>query len=114
MASITVAQLASLEEYGVIGRRKGGNDLYNEDTVEIAAAAAGLLRAGIDARHLRAWRTSVEREAGLYEQLVMPLLRQRNPQARGQVLSQLDELSALGAKLRSALLRASVHEQLDV
>jgi DNA-binding transcriptional MerR regulator len=114
MASITVAQLASLEEYGVIGRRKGGNDLYNEDTVEIAAAAAGLLRAGIDARHLRAWRTSVEREAGLYEQLVMPLLRQRNPQARGQVVAQLDELSSLGAKLRGALLRAAVHEQLDL
>ena len=86
MASITAAQLASLEEYGVIGRRKGATDLYTEDTVEIAAAAGGLLRAGIDARHLRAWRTSVEREVGLYEQLVMPLLRQRNPEARHQVV----------------------------
>jgi DNA-binding transcriptional MerR regulator len=114
MASITAAQLASLEEYGVIGRRKGGSDLYNEETVEIAAAAAGLLRAGIDARHLRAWRTSVEREVGLYEQLVMPLLRQRNPQARTHVVSQLEELNSLGAKLRSALLRAAVHEQLDL
>ena len=114
MASITVAQLASLEEYGVIGRRKGANDLYTEETVEIAAAAGGLLRAGIDARHLRAWRTSVEREVGLYEQLVMPLLRQRNPQARGQVVTQLEQLNSLGANLRSALLRAAVHEQLDL
>ena len=54
MASITAAQLASLEEYGVIGRRKGATDLYTEANVEIAAAAGGLLRAGIDARHLRA------------------------------------------------------------
>jgi hypothetical protein len=114
MASITVVQLASLEEYGVIGRRKGANDMYTEETVEIAAAAGGLLRAGIDARHLRAWRTSVEREVGLYEQLVMPLLRQRNPQARGQVVTQLEQLNALGANLRSALLRAAVHEQLDL
>ena len=114
MASITVSELASLEEYGVIARRKGNNDLYTEDTVEIAAAAGGLLRAGIDARHLRAWRTSVEREVGLYEQLVMPLLRQRNPQARGQVVAQLEELNSLGAKLRSALLRAAVHDQLDL
>ena len=58
--------------------------------MEIAAAAGGLLRAGIDARHLRAWRTSVEREVGLYEQLVMPLLRQRNPQARGLAVAQLE------------------------
>ena len=82
--------------------------------MEIAAAAAGLLRAGIDARHLRAYRTSVEREVGLYEQLVMPLLRQRNPQARHNVAAQLDELNELGAKLRSALLRAAVHDQLDL
>lgn len=114
MASITAAQLASLEEYGVIGRRKGATDLYTEESVEIAAAAAGLLRVGIDARHLRAYRTSVEREVGLYEQLVMPLLRQRNPQARNNVAAQLNELDDLGAKLRSALLRAAVHEQLDL
>ncbi len=114
MASITAAQLASLEEYGVIGRRKGHGELFTEESVEIAAAAAGLLRAGIDARHLRAYRTSVEREVGLYEQLVMPLLRQRNPQARHNVAAQLDELNELGAKLRSALLRAAVHDQLDL
>ena len=114
MASVTAAQLAALEEYGVIGRRKSGSDLYSEDAVEIAAAAGGLLRAGIDARHLRAWRTSVEREVGLYEQLVMPTLRHRNPEARSLAVAQLDELNDFGAKLRSALLRAAVREQLEL
>jgi DNA-binding transcriptional MerR regulator len=114
MASVTATQLAALEEYGVIGRRKGGSDLYSEDAVEIAAAAGGLLRAGIDARHLRAWRTSVEREVGLYEQLVMPTLRHRNPEARGLAVAQLDELNDYAAKLRSALLRAAVRDQLEL
>jgi DNA-binding transcriptional MerR regulator len=114
MASVTAAQLAALEEYGVIGRRKGGSDLYSEDAVEIAAAAGGLLRAGIDARHLRAWRTSVEREVGLYEQLVTPTLRHRNPEARSLAVAQLDELNDCAAKLRSALLRAAVREQLEL
>ena len=63
-------------------KRGGAGDLYGDEAVEIAAAAGGFLRAGVDARHLRAWRTSAEREAGLYEQLILPLLRQRNPQAR--------------------------------
>ena len=49
--------------------KRSGGDLYGDEAVEIAAAAGGFLRAGVDARHLRAWRTSVEREAGLYEQL---------------------------------------------
>ena len=114
MASVTREQLAALEEYGVIAKRRSSTELYGEDAVEIAAAAGGFLRAGVDARHLRAWRTSVEREVGLYEQLVMPLLRQRNPQARAEATRQLDELNVLGAKLRNALLRATVHQQFQL
>jgi hypothetical protein len=91
-----------------VQRKGGAGDLYGEDAVEIAAAAGGFLHAGVDARHLRAWRTSVEREAGLYEQLVLPLLRQRNPQARAQVAARLEELDTLGTKLRAALMRAEL------
>ena len=61
-----------LEDYGVVPKRAGAGELYGDEAVEIAAAAGGFLRAGVDARHLRAWRTSVEREAGLYEQLILP------------------------------------------
>ena len=114
MASITLVQLKSLEEYGVLGKRKGSGDLYGEEAVEIAAAAGGFLRAGVDARHLRAWRTSVEREVGLYEQLIVPLLRQRHPQARAQAMEHLEELNGLGAKLRTALMRSAVHQHLDL
>jgi DNA-binding transcriptional MerR regulator len=113
MASVTPAQLAELEDYGVVNRRGGAGELYGEDAVEIAAAAGGFLRAGVDARHLRAWRTSVEREAGLYEQLILPVLRQRNPQARANAASQLAELDALGARLRSAMMRATLRQYLE-
>jgi len=114
MASITSTQLASLEEYGVVSHRKGAGDLYGDEAVEIAAAAGGFLRAGVDARHLRAWRTSVEREVGLYEQLIVPLLRQRHPQARAQAMEQLEDLNGLGAKLRNALMRSAVRQHLDL
>jgi DNA-binding transcriptional MerR regulator len=112
MASVTRDQLAQLEEYGVVPKRSGG-DLYGDEAVEIAAAAGGFLRAGVDARHLRAWRTSVEREAGLYEQLIVPMLRQRNPQARSQAASQLSDLDALGARLRAAMMRAALRPYLE-
>jgi DNA-binding transcriptional MerR regulator len=113
MASITPEQLAQLEDYGVVTHRAGVDDLFGDEAVEIASAAGGFLRAGVDARHLRAWRTSVEREAGLYEQLILPLLRQRNPQARGQVAARLDELDGLGTKLRSALMRAALRQYME-
>jgi DNA-binding transcriptional MerR regulator len=114
MAGVTVAQLKSLEEYGVVQRRKGSPDLYGDEAVEIASAAGGFLRAGVDARHLRAWRTSVEREVGLYEQLILPSLRQRHPQARAQAMEQLEELHGLGSKLRNALMRTTVRQHLEL
>ena len=82
--------------------------------MEIAAAAGGFLRAGVDARHLRAWRTSAEREAGLYEQLILPVLRQRNPQARSHAATRLDELETLGSKLRAAMMRSVLRRYLEL
>lgn len=114
MASVTPEQLAELEEYGVVSQRSGGGDLYGDDAVEIASAAGGFMRAGLDARHLRAWRTSAEREVGLYEQLVLPVLRQRNPQARAQVAARLQELAGLGARLRAAMMRAALRRYLEM
>ena len=82
--------------------------------MEIAAAAGRFLRAGVDARHLRAWRTSAEREAGLYEQLILPVLRQRNPQARSDATARLDELETLGGKLRTAMMRSVLRRYLEL
>ena len=113
MASITREQLAQLEEYGVVPKRGNAGDLYGDEAVEIAAAAGGFLRAGVDARHLRAWRTSADREAGLYEQLILPTLRQRNPQARTQAAKHIGELDALGGQLRAAMMRAALRQYLE-
>jgi len=109
MASISPDELAQLEEYGVLNRRGAvPGDLYNDDAVAIAATGGAFMRAGVDVRHLRAYRTSAEREASLYEQLVVPLLRQRNPQARQQAGERLEQLTTLGAKLRAAMMRSTL------
>ena len=113
MAGVSREELAQLQEYGVVARRGGAGDLYGDDAVDIAAAAGGFLRAGVDARHLRSFRTSAEREAGLYEQLILPALRQRNPQARAQAATRLHELDALGARLRSAMMRSALRRHLE-
>ncbi|MGH9269728.1 MAG: hypothetical protein ACRDZ2_00470, partial [Ilumatobacteraceae bacterium] len=114
LAGVTPADLSQLEEYGVVARRGGNSDLYGDDAVEIATAAGGFLRAGVDARHLRSFRTSAEREAGLYEQLILPALRQRNPQARSQAADRLRELDTLGARLRAAMTRSALRRHLEV
>ena len=42
------------------------------------------------------YKNAAERETGLFEQVVMPLFKQRNPQARQQAMGTLEELSRLG------------------
>jgi hypothetical protein len=68
---------------------------------------------GVDARHLRSWRTSAEREASLYEQLITPRFRQRHPEARAEALDRLRRLDRLGGELRSALTRQSLRHHFE-
>ena len=106
MVGITEDELDQLEGFGLVQPHLGGlAPTYDDDAVAIAKPAVEFLRAGIDARHLRTWRTAAEREASLYEQIVTPRYRQRNPEARADALRQLRRLDALGASLRSALTR---------
>ncbi len=111
MAQITRAQLAELESYGVIaGAGRGDGGPFNGDDVEIATISKRFLDAGIEPRHLRGWRVAADREAGLLEQLIQPLLRQRNPEARAQAIAQLTELEQTGGRLRSAMMRSMLQQ----
>jgi hypothetical protein len=48
----------------------------------------------------------------LFGQALMPFIRQRNPEARARLQDELVELSTLGRRLRTALLRNAVRETL--
>jgi DNA-binding transcriptional MerR regulator len=114
MTGMSEAELAELESFGILtSSNSGGTALYGDDAVEIAKTSCEFLRAGVDARHLRNWRTSAEREASLYEQLVTPRFRQRNPQARAAALNELQRLDQLGAKLRAAMTRQALRHHFD-
>ena len=114
MVGITRTELEQLESFGILQPRvTSGAPVYDDDAVLIARPGVEFLRAGIDARHLRNWRTSAEREASLYEQIVTPRFRQRNPEARAEALQQLRRLDGLGASLRSALTRQALRHHFD-
>jgi DNA-binding transcriptional MerR regulator len=114
LAGLTQKQLSELESYGLVnGKGAGTTALYSTSDLHVATAAAGFLAKGVEVRHLRGWKQSAEREASLFEQLVLPLLRQRNPQSRAQAGETLQELSEMGATLRAALLAASLRQHLE-
>jgi DNA-binding transcriptional MerR regulator len=108
-AGVGVEMLRELERYGLISPRFiGGLPYYSPDAAVIARLAGAFARHGVEARHLRAYKGAAEREAGMVQQVVMPLIRQRNPEARRAALQAVDELSALGGELRAVLLREAL------
>jgi len=111
MAGITDDQLEQLASYGLVVNDSNGS--YDEDALEIARVAKRFLDLGVDARHLRGWRVAADREAGLFEQIIQPLVRQRNPQASERAVGQLTELEMLGGQMRSALMRTLLRQHLD-
>jgi DNA-binding transcriptional MerR regulator len=114
MVGMTEAELDQLEQFGVVAPRPGASPpLYSDDAVQIAKPACEFLRMGVDARHLRSWRTAAEREASLYDQLVTPRYRQRNPESRAEALAQLRRLDELGGQLRAALTRQALRHHFE-
>jgi hypothetical protein len=71
------------------------------------------MRHGIEARHLRMYRAFADREASLFEQVLLPYRRQRNPDAQARTTETLGELAGLGRRLRTALLRQSVRRTMN-
>jgi len=123
-ASLTLAELAAasglseevigqLCEYGLLTATPvGGADYFDEDGLAIANLAAGFARYGVEPRHLRLYKNTADREAGFIEQIVLPLVRQRNPEARQRAGQTADELAQLGQGLRGALLRGAIRDLL--
>ncbi|MCU1458348.1 MAG: MerR family regulatory protein [Actinomycetia bacterium] len=106
-AGLDDAAIGQLEEFGLLvpSRQAGDRVLFDEDSLAIARLASGFFKQGIEARHLRMYRQFAEREALLFEQVLMPLLRQRNPEARAKAREEMTELARLGRGLRAAFLR---------
>jgi DNA-binding transcriptional MerR regulator len=106
-AGLEPEQLEQLEQYGLVQVRSGGSH-FDGDALVVAKTVAEMSRFGIEARHLRPFKAAADREIGLVEQVVTPLVRQRNPEARARADEVVRELAALSIKLHSTLVRAGL------
>jgi DNA-binding transcriptional MerR regulator len=109
-AAMEPGQLAACVQFGLLAPDAEGR--HPTADLPIARAAAGLARHGIEPRHLRVYQNGAEREAGLVEQLVAPVLRARSEEARTRATEKLRELATLSAQLHGALLEARLRDLL--
>ncbi|MGD0196317.1 MAG: MerR family transcriptional regulator [Solirubrobacteraceae bacterium] len=97
--------VSELEEFGVIqGEKRDGTRYYDETEREIIRAVRELSRYGVGGRNLRVFRSSVDREANLLQQILAPALRSRNPERRKEALEALDNLATVSTHLKHLLL----------
>ena len=106
-ADIDPEVLDAIESFGLLRPSHGGTH-YDANALVVARTVAAMSGFGIEPRHLRAFKTAADREVGLVEQVITPLLRQRNPAARARAEEVSRELAALSVALHAALVRAAL------
>ncbi len=111
---LNVRTIGELERYGLIACRSLGDSVYyDEDALIAARHSAAFIAFGVEPRHLRMYKLAAEREVAVFEQLVLPILKQRNAETRQQALSTLNRLVDLGGRMRGAMVRQALREHLD-
>jgi DNA-binding transcriptional MerR regulator len=104
-----VAALQDLERYGLLSASSDGDvPAFDEEALIVARLAAAFARHGVEARHLRMYRTAADREASFFAQVVLPMIKQRNPVARRQSIEALADLVRLGEGMRASLVRQAL------
>ncbi len=108
-SGLSQSKIMELQKFGLIEPLDDGAlRHYGGEAVIVAKVAAGFLAHGVEPRHLRAYKSAAEREAGLMEQRIMPMVMQRTAQSRKQSQDTLVELINLGSELRLSLLRCAL------
>ncbi|MFA5774606.1 MAG: MerR family transcriptional regulator [Ilumatobacteraceae bacterium] len=112
--SVSPTLLKDLTASGLVKPRIVGDvELYSASDRDIVGVAAKFLELGIDVRHMKGWKHSADREIALFEQRIVPLLRQRNPASRDNALAMLTELADLGEQLRAAFIASGSRQYTD-
>jgi DNA-binding transcriptional MerR regulator len=98
--------MSELESFGLLP--EAGPEGYGPEALRIAGIASGFFAYGVEARHLRMYKTSAEREAAFLGQVVMPMMTAKDPSAASRAADALTELARLGTALRLSMLRVGI------
>lgn len=105
-AGVETAFIDELVAQGVL--RPGPRGVFDAWARDVVVAAAALAEHGIDARHLRAFRSAADRQVDLVEQVVAPWRGQRAVSARGRAGTLAAEVGELCVQMHTALVRSAV------
>ena len=112
-AKIEVGIVRELDRLGLIESiGRSGSAVYDPDALVMAEAAAIFGEYGLEPRHMRMFKVSAERQAGVFEQIFSARLA-KGGKSMQRARDELNELVRLGDVLQRSILRRSFGESLD-
>jgi hypothetical protein len=105
-------RIKDLTQFGILCRHGAGDGYYDGDDFVVLSIVKDFFKYGVEPRHLTMYRHFAEREASFFEAIVLPVLRQKNPDARRTASATLTDLAKLSRKLKQALLRTNLRQYL--
>lgn len=114
-AGTDAGHIAELQRLGIIAPMSGSpgdstEALFDGDALLAARTVAALAEHGIPARNLRMFKVAADREAGVYEQVLGPLMARRDT---ARLRSELTQIVELTESLHRLLLRRLLRPHLD-
>jgi DNA-binding transcriptional MerR regulator len=111
---VDLKMVEDLEAYGLLHpRREGEAKFFTGHDLVVLRIVKDFFKYGVEPRHLTMYRHFADREAAFFQAIILPVLRQRNPDARRTAAESLTDLSRTARKLKSALLRSNLRDYLS-
>jgi DNA-binding transcriptional MerR regulator len=107
-AGIDEALLTQIERFGLLSTH-GGARYYDADALLVAKTVGEMAAFGVEPRHLRAFKAAADREVGLFDQVVAPLVRQRDGAAKARAEEAVQQLAAASVRLHAMLVKIGLH-----
>lgn len=102
LQSVTGASAKQIADCISVGLLPSG-DRFDASAIELLGAVVALAKSGIEPRHLRGFKASIDREVGLIESATAPVARRNNSEGKAKAKKMAVELSEQMGVIRGVL-----------
>lgn len=108
---LSEGEVKSLEEFSILQPKetKEGKVFESLD-VELMNLASEFANFGMEPRHLRMYESLAEKEGALFQQILLPVTKQKDPESRQRVIDSLAELSKISEQFKRLLLQKALRK----
>jgi DNA-binding transcriptional MerR regulator len=111
---ISQSMIKELESFGIIhARNSKEGKVYDQINTELMQLSQEFYRMGIEPRHLKIYQHLAEREASMFEQILISSLSQKKPEIRKQAIQTLNELIENSRQFKHLTLKNVLRDYLN-